>query len=64
MALDPRIQEAIEVVVANSGQSSTVATKLIRWMEALTSGNEDIQDTQAAERHLEILFEEVSIPKF
>ena len=59
MSVDPKIQEAIEAAVAEAGQPTGLARKLIRWFEAVASGNEDIHDRQAAYRHLELLYEEV-----
>lgn len=56
MALDARITQAIEEAVAEAGQSESLARRLIAWFEAITSGNEDINDTSQAARHLDVLF--------
>ena len=56
MALDPRIIEAIYESVDEFGQSKELATKLIAWLEALTSGNENIEDKDSVERHVELLY--------
>lgn len=61
MALDLKISEAIEQVVTESGQSSALARRLAAWLEAVNSGNEEINDSAAADRHLEILYEETSV---
>jgi len=58
MSIDPKIQEAIEAAVAEAGQPEGLARKLVRWFEAIATGNEDINDTQSANRHLELLYEE------
>ena len=60
MSLDPKISEAIKDAVDKAGQSPALARRLIAWMEAVTSGNEDPGDQTAAARHLEILYAETS----
>ena len=59
MAVDPKIKEAIERAVTESGQPSGLARKLNSWFEAIATGNEDIADRQSAGRHLELLYDEV-----
>ena len=53
MTTDTKIREAIETAVAKVGQDRTLATKLVRWFEAIASGNEDINDSDLTDRHLE-----------
>lgn len=62
MGLDPKITEAIEAATADSGQSPALARRLVAWLEAVTSGNEDVNNTAEADRHLEVLYEETAIP--
>lgn len=57
MTLDSRITEAINEAVEEAGQPETLARRLIAWFEAVTSGNEDINDPASTARHLEVLFE-------
>jgi hypothetical protein len=57
MVLDSKISEAIEAAVQDEGQSPALARRLIAWMEAATSGNEDLSDPAATARHLEVLYE-------
>jgi len=57
MTLDPRITQAINEAVEEAGQPETLARRLIAWFEAVTSGNEDINDDATAARHLEVLFD-------
>ncbi|MCY4218435.1 MAG: hypothetical protein OXE56_04070 [Gammaproteobacteria bacterium] len=57
MALDSRIIQAINEAVDEAGQPVSLAHRLIAWFEALTIGNEEINDAPATARHLEILFE-------
>ena len=58
MSLDVKISEAIRAAVREARQSDALARRLTAWMEAVTSGNEDVHDQAAAARHLEILYEE------
>lgn len=57
MTIDARITQAINEAVREAGQPDTLARRLIAWFEAVTSGNEDINDQATAARHLEVLFE-------
>ena len=57
MTTDTKIREAIETAVAKVGQDRTLATKLVRWFEAIASGNEDINDSDLTDRHLKLLYE-------
>lgn len=57
MTIDARITQAIQEAVDEAGQPETLARRLVAWFEAVTSGNEDINDHAAAARHLEVLFE-------
>ena len=57
MTIDARITQAINEAVKEAGQPDTLARRLIAWFEAVTSGNEDVNDQATADRHLEVLFE-------
>lgn len=57
MTLDVRITEAIEEAVEEAGQPASLARRLIAWFEAIASGNEDINDSSATGRHLDVLFQ-------
>lgn len=56
MALDPRITHAITEAVEEADQPESLADYLIAWFEAITTGNEDIHDSESSARHLELLF--------
>lgn len=58
MTTDLKIQEAIEAAVVEANQSQPLANKLVRWFEAIASGNENIRDTDSTDRHLELLYRE------
>jgi hypothetical protein len=57
MSLDPKITKAIKESVAEAGQDPALARRIIAWMQAITSGNDDPNDLSSAERHLEILYD-------
>lgn len=61
MALDPKLIEAIESAVTEAGQSHALSRRLIAWMDAATSGNEDVNDVDASARHLELLYSETAV---
>lgn len=58
MAVDPRIKEAIEAAVGEGGQDASLSRKLIAWFEALSSGNERIDD---AELHLKLIYDSTTL---
>jgi hypothetical protein len=57
MNLDPKIQEAIRVAATAENQPPEFATKLAAWVDALTSGNERLDNNDSVRRHLELLYE-------
>jgi hypothetical protein len=61
MAVDRTIQEAVLASVREAGQPDQLAKKLLAWLEAIASGNEELTDLEAAQRHLELLFGAVEI---
>ena len=63
MAIDEKISEAIEQAVQEAEQSQSLARHLEAWFAAVTSGNEDVHDQDAAERHLDVLYLETDETK-
>ncbi|WP_037805927.1 CxC ATPase DNA modification system associated small protein [Streptomyces sp. NRRL F-2580] len=57
MSLDSKVTEGIRDAVAEAGQDPKLAQRLVAWMTAVTSGNEDVNDSDAAERRLDVLYE-------
>ena len=57
MLIDPKIEEAIEEAVAESGQSEALAHRLVAWFKAIASGSEQIHNKQSADLHLELLYD-------
>ena len=62
MIVDPKIKASIEEAVREESQSEALARRLVAWFEAIASGNEDINDKQASNRHLELLYNEAELP--
>lgn len=61
MTLDPKLVEALNTEVASTGQSEALGRLLAAWLDAVTSGNEDLNDVSAADRHIELIYGEVSL---
>ena len=61
MALDQTIKDAVNSAVREAGQSQQLATKLLAWIDAVISGNEDVHDRDSSLRHLELLFKAVEL---
>jgi hypothetical protein len=57
MSLDAKIQEAIEESVKEHGQSEALAKQIVAWMEAITSGKQDLLDPSATARRVKLLYE-------
>ena len=63
MPIDPIMKEAIFEAVEHAGQSKELSQKIIAWVNALISGNEDISNDEDAMRRLELLYNEVELTK-
>jgi len=57
MSVDPRIAKAIREAVDDARQPGTVADRLLAWFEGIAEGKERLEDPDAVERRLELLFE-------
>ena len=57
--------ELAELLTERDRESKAAADAalLAAWMEAIASGNEDPHDKAAADRHLETLYEETTVPQ-
>lgn len=55
------ISEAVFRATKESGQPDTVAKKLDAWLNALMSGNENIEDRESSRRHLELILNDISV---
>jgi len=58
MAIDPKMTEAIEDAVSESGQPTSLATSIVAWVSAITSGKEDPHDPTMAARRADVLYSE------
>lgn len=61
MSVDPRVIDALKEAVLESGQPEALARKLGAWLTSVTGGNEDLNDRDAADRHLELIYGEVNL---
>ncbi len=61
MKIDAEIRNALTIVVAEEGQSEGVTKKLIAWLESIAEGNENAEDMRAAEEHIKLIFDELSV---
>ena len=61
MPVNADIRRAIEQAVRHHGQDQSLAAKIVAWFEAVTSGNEEIHDTVAAGRHLDLLYQQTKL---
>jgi hypothetical protein len=61
MPMDSKIEDAIIEAVKEAEQSASLSRKLIAWMTAVVSGNEDANDKESAQRHLDLLYLETDI---
>ncbi|MFP4338204.1 MAG: CxC ATPase DNA modification system associated small protein [Halothece sp.] len=46
MAIDPKVSDAISSVVNEYNQSEKVATRLIKWLNALAEGQENFDNDE------------------
>lgn len=59
MPIRKEIKSAICSATERSGQEQVVANKIVAWLEALSSGNESLEDSESVKRHLDLLFETI-----
>ncbi|HEX9951265.1 MAG TPA: hypothetical protein VGB53_05815 [Rubricoccaceae bacterium] len=54
--LDPKISEAISESALELGQPSGLADKLVRWMDDLARDAETLDDRDAVNRRLDLIY--------
>jgi hypothetical protein len=59
--MDEKLKSAITEAVRERKQDDIVADELIAWIDAVTSGNESLEDKQSLSRRLGLLFEAVKV---
>jgi len=60
--IDPILRKAIVQSTEMAGQPSDLALRLIAWIEALVSGNEELTDREATRTRMERLMEAIVVP--
>ena len=59
MPIRQEIKAAVHSATEKAEQAQVVAEKIIAWLEALSSGNEKLDDVESVKRHLDLLFETI-----
>lgn len=59
MALDKQLEIAIREAVQDSGESNSVALKLIAWIENVIDGSENSLDEGSYTRHLGFIYDDM-----
>jgi hypothetical protein len=57
MSVDPRIREAVTKAVSDADQPKELATRLLAWFDALSTGNASLEDSESVKKHMELLYE-------
>jgi hypothetical protein len=57
--LDSRVITAIKEAVAEAGETTALAQKMIVWLEGLAGGNARLSDRDLTARHLDLLYQAV-----
>ncbi len=63
MALDPKIEKAIQTAVQAVGQAESLSRGLVAWFDAVSSGNESLTDRDSTDRRLERLYGYTALPR-
>ena len=58
--MDPRIKQAIEDAVRESGHPDSLSRKIAQWYHEIASGNEEVSDRHSAYRHIDGIFRDVT----
>jgi hypothetical protein len=57
--LDKAISESVKAIVEFEGEKNDLATKILSWLEAVNTGNEDFEDKASVNKRMEILLNSV-----
>lgn len=60
MNLDKRVVIAINEAVEQAGETPALAEKIVAWIDSLAGGNARLSDRDSTERHLELLYRNVT----
>ncbi len=61
MSIDSSIEQSIRTAVEAEGQPAEVADKIVKWLSEIMSGNERVEDKEAAYRRLDGLCASVQV---
>lgn len=59
--VNAEVGEAIRQAVKEAGQDGALATKIVAWFNALSSGNDSLADRASLQRHMELLMQHISV---
>jgi len=59
--IDPILEEALKNAVKDSGQPPALASRILAWMDELSSGGSDIDDKSEASQRLKLILDSVEI---
>ena len=57
--LDKAISESVKAIVEFEGEKNDLAIKILSWLEAVNTGNEDFEDKASVNKRMEILLNSV-----
>ena len=57
--LDKAISESVKAIVEFEGEKNDLAIKILSWLEAVNTGNEDFDDKASVNKRMEILLNSV-----
>ncbi len=59
VAIDPRLEKALEEATSQSGQPKQLFKRLNSWLENLLEGNETLVDRDSVHKHIELIYESI-----
>jgi hypothetical protein len=57
--LDKAISESVKAIVEFEEEKNDLAIKILSWLEAVNTGNEDFEDKASVNKRMEILLNSV-----
>lgn len=57
---DTRIEDAIKQAVQEAGETPELASKMLAWLDGLTSGNETIENIDRSKQRVRTLYDTAS----
>lgn len=64
MAIDPKVHEAVEAAVKSCDQPPKVATRILKWLEALAEGTANIDKEDDVRVYLENILDAIEADEY